>query len=159
MAPQIAGNARTSARTQVVVKFDSIGKIMYEIQLALGDIEEEVPGKGLESGESKAKKFRVSQYFDAWFDFNFPFRPLLAFIGESIEQNGPSVELALPEYYEHEDFITGSIILADEHVTVYFEHSLAYISFSSDDRPSLKLLSDTTKGRKFQHNGYGLEEH
>ncbi len=131
---------------------------MYKIGLALGGIEEGGTGKGVEAGDPERLRFRVRQFFDACFDSKFPFRPMLEFIRNCIERNENAVELVLPEYCEFEDFVTGRIVLADRQIAVYFEHSLAYLSFSSDTRQDLELLIAVTEGQEFQHLGYSLKD-
>lgn len=131
---------------------------MYEIRLAFEEIEEAGPHSGVESDKFDDLKFCVSQHFDACFDFNFPFRPLLLFIRDCIKQQKNAVELILPVYGEFEDFIDGHITLGDRTIAVYFEHSLACLSFASDKREDLETLVAATTGQSFQHVGYGLKD-
>ena len=131
---------------------------MCEIHLAFEEIEENGPGKGIETDWPDECRFRVSQSFEACFDFNFPFRPLLTLIRDCMRMKESHVELVLQEYGEFEDFVTGSFDVASRKIAVYFEHSLAYLSFASDCRQDLELLIETTNGQDFQHEGYGLED-
>ncbi len=132
---------------------------MYEIRLGFGELESDETGKRGDAGNTELSRFRVCQNFDdACFDFNFPFRPLLEFVRDCIETSGTSVELVLPDYYEHEDFVEGRLGLTGRDVWVYFEHSLAYLSFSSYDRQDLNLLKEMTEGKQFRHIGYGLAD-
>ncbi len=131
---------------------------MYEIQLAFEKIEEVSPSKAGESDSFEGLRFCVSQHFVACFDFNFPFRPLLLFIRDCIKQQKNAVELILPAYGEFEDFIDGHITLGDRTIAVYFEHSLACLSFASDKREDLETLVAATTGQSFQHVGYGLKD-
>lgn len=122
---------------------------MYIVRLEYGKIEE---------AESADCQFRVCHYFDACFDFNFPFRPLLAFIRDGMRTKESRVELVLPEYFEYEDFVEGCFDLGDRQIGVYFEHSLAYVSFAADHPECLTLLKETTEGSVFRHDGYGLAD-
>lgn len=122
---------------------------MYEIQLAYGRIEED---------ELSGLRFRLCQYFNAMFDFNFPFRPLLAFISECLQQEGVHSEVKLPDFMEFEDFVEGSITVGSREVVIYFEHSLSCVLFQSNSQEDLNLLLAASQGRMFQHEGYGLDE-
>ena len=122
---------------------------MYEVVLAYERIEED---------ELSELRFHLCHYFDATFDFNFPFRPLLAFIAECLRQKGMNAEVKLPDYMEFEDFVDGSITVGSGEVAIYFEHSLSYISFASNSHEDLNLLAAASQGEKFQHEGYCLTE-
>ncbi len=121
---------------------------MYEVVLASGHIEVD---------RRPELRFYMCHYFDAAFDYNFPFRPLLAFIVECLRQEGVNAEVILPDYFEFEDFIEGSITVGDAEVEIYFEHSLSYISFSSNSQGDLNLLASAWEGKCFEHEGYGLD--
>jgi len=121
---------------------------MYEIVLAYDRIE---------VGELSALRFHLCHYFDASFDFNFPFRPLLEFIAECLRQKGFNAEIKLPDYMEFEDFIEGSIAVGSREVAIYFEHSLSYFSLSSNSQEDLMMMVNASQNERFQHEGYGLD--
>ena len=102
-------------------------------------------------------KFYTGQHFDASYDFNFPFRPLLEFIAECLRQEGMTVDFSLPDYMEFEDFVEGSLRVDGREVAVYFEHSLSYFSLSSNSQEDLMMLVNASQGKVFQHEGYGLD--
>jgi len=102
-------------------------------------------------------KFQTGQYFDALFDFNFPFRPLLEFVAECLRQQGVTVEISLPDYMECEDFVTGYLSVDGREVSIYFEHSLSYFSLASNSQEDLMMLVNASQGKVFQHEGYGLD--
>lgn len=60
---------------------------MYDIVLNYARIEAE---------DSAEAKFHLCLQFDAEFDFNFPFRPLLAFVAECLRRQGVTAEVKLP---------------------------------------------------------------
>lgn len=122
---------------------------MYEVILAFDQIEE----------DDKAElKFRLRQFFDALFDFNFPFRPLIDLLAECVRQTGVPVEVTLPDYDEFEDFVDGSMNVDGSKIRIYFEHSLSFISFEAKTPNGLNRLLTASQGRRFQHEGYGLED-
>ena len=102
-------------------------------------------------------KFYTGQHFDASYDFNFPFRPLLEFIAECLRQEGMTVDFSLPDYMEFEDFVEGSLRVDGREVAVYFEQSLSYFSLSSNSQEDLMMLVNASQGKVFQHEGYGLD--
>ena len=108
--------------------------------------------------KSAEAKFHVCLYFDAMFDFNFPFRPLLAYISDCLQRNGVSTEVKLPAYMEFEDFVTGEFIVGGRQIGIYFEHSLSYVSFSSNSYADLEQIVAASAGKRFQHAGYGLDD-
>jgi len=121
---------------------------MYEVVLAYDRIEED---------ELSELRFHLCHYFDASFDFNFPFRPLLAFIAECLLQKGVNAEVKLPDYMEFEDFVEGSITVGSGEVAIYFEHSLSCFSLSTNSQEDLMMLVNASQGKGFQHKGYGLD--
>ena len=126
-----------------------VGDGMYELIIAFDPIEE----------DHRAEcRFRLSQFFDASFDFNFPFRPLIEFLAECVRQTGVPVEVSLPDYDKFEDFVEGFIRIDGSEVRIYFEHSLSFISFEAKTPDGLNRLLTASQGRRFQHKGYGLED-
>ena len=121
---------------------------MYEVVLAYERIEED---------DLSESEFRMCQYFDALFDFNFPFRRLLAFIAECLRKKCVTAKVRLPDYMELEDFIDGTITVGSGETAVYYEHSLSYLSFASNSQENLKVLVDASQNERFQHEGYGLD--
>lgn len=101
--------------------------------------------------------FHTGQHFDAPFDFNFPFRPLLEFVAECLRQEGVTVDFSLPDYLEFEDFVEGYLRVDGREVAIYFEHSLSYFSLGSKSLEDLMMLVNASQGKVFQHEGYGLD--
>lgn len=122
---------------------------MYQLLLDFDEIDEV---------KSSDVPFHVGLQFEAAFDFNFPFRPLLEFIRARVSEHAGTAELVLPEYIEFEDFIVGELKLPDRTIGVYFEYSLCYLSFSSPRREDLELLVNCSHGLAFHHEGYGLQD-
>ena len=122
---------------------------MYEVVLAFERIEED---------ELSKFRFHMCHYFDAAFDFNFPFRPLLSFLEECLRHEGVNAKVKLPNYLPFEDFVEGSISVGSSAILTYFEHSLSYISFTSNCIEDLNLLVAASQGKRFQHEGYGLSD-
>lgn len=122
---------------------------MYELVLNYDQIE---------ASDSAEIEFHLCLPFDAMFDFNFPFRPLLAFIAECLRRQSVTAEVKLPDYFEFEDFVTGEFIVDGHEIGVYFEHSLSYVSFSSNSTAHLGQLATVSAGKRFQHAGYGLDD-
>ena len=122
---------------------------MYSIVLAFSKIE---CGCGAQS------TLYTGQNFDACFDFNFPFRPLLDFLVECLLQEGVTVDLHLPDYMEFEDFVEGYLRVDGRQVALYFEHSLSYFSLGSISQEDLNMVVNASQGKVFQHEGYGLED-
>ena len=122
---------------------------MYRLVLEYGEIEE---------AKSSDVPFHLCLQFEATFDFNFPFRPLLEYICDCVRKKIRSAELILPEYLEFEDFVEGEMKLPDRSIGIYFEHSLAYLSFSSEHQEDLEFLVSSSGGLALQHPGYGLDD-
>jgi hypothetical protein len=120
---------------------------MYEVVLAYEQIEEV---------DLSELRFEMCHYFDAAFDFNFPFRPLLSFIADCLREESVNVEVKLPDYLEFEDFVEGRMTVGRGQVAIYFEHSLCYILLASNYHDDLIRLASASQGKKFQHEGYGL---
>ena len=121
---------------------------MYEVVLAYERIEED---------DLSELRFHMCHYFDAAFNFNFPFRPLLSFIADCLREENVNVEVNLPDYFEFEDFVEGRITVGGREVAIYFEHSLCYISLASNYHDDLIRLASASLGKTFQHEGYGLD--
>lgn len=121
---------------------------MYSVVLAFSKIER---------GGVAHSKFYTGQDYDACFDFNFPFRPLLDFLAECLRQDGMTVDLDLPDYMEFEDFVEGHLTVDGRRVDVYFEHSLSYLSLGSNSQAELIIVINASQGKVFQHEGYGLD--
>ena len=103
---------------------------MSELSLQYEPIREVAAGRN---------RFELDLHFHTFFfDFNFPFRPLTRIHRRVFaEQRQNRAELVLPGYDEFEDFVTGYLKIDERDVSVYFEHSLAFISFGSNDREDL----------------------
>ncbi len=122
---------------------------MYEVVLSCDGIEEH---------QESEFRFEVCHYCNRLFDFNFPFRPLIEFVAECLRGEGLEVELTLPQYVELEDFVTGNLIMDGRKIAIYFEHSLSFVSFASNSQKDLVMLINASKGKVFQHMGYGLDD-
>jgi hypothetical protein len=74
------------------------------------------------------------------FDYDTPFRDALREVAEvlSPETRG-SVEL--PNYEVGEDFVRGTLRIGGEALRVYYEHSLGYLSLSSERQDALHDVS------------------
>lgn len=75
---------------------------MYKLLLDYHDIDEV---------KSSDVPFHVCLQFDAAFDFNFPFRPLLEFIRARVSEHAGTAKLVLPDYIVFEDFVVGELKL------------------------------------------------
>jgi len=71
------------------------------------------------------------------FDYSIPFRDYLDRI---LARLGEPAALRLPPWQEGEDFIEGTLVWRGRDIHVYFEHSLAYLDFSSPDRTAIEDL-------------------
>jgi hypothetical protein len=67
------------------------------------------------------------------FDFTIPFREALARITELLG-GADEASLVLPPWEEDEDFIEGSLTFGAGTLSVYYEHSLAYLSLGCEQR-------------------------
>ncbi len=124
------------------------GSGMYEIDLTFDQIKDD---------DKSEFRFHLCQYFDAHFDFNFPFSPLVDFFAECVKETGAPVDVTLPDYYEFEDFVEGSMNIDGSEIRIYFEHSLSFISFEAKTPDGLTRLLIASQGQRFQHEGYDLE--
>ena len=73
------------------------------------------------------------------FDYSIPFR---TYLDQVLARLGEGATLRLPPRQEEEDFIEGTLAWQGHAIHVYFEHSLAYLDFSSADRAAIEDLFD-----------------
>ena len=69
------------------------------------------------------------------FNFTTPFRVMLADIADALGQD-PRNDLQLPAYEAGEDFVFGT-----EQLRVYYEHSLSYLTLTSDNEATLREVA------------------
>ena len=65
------------------------------------------------------------------FDQTTPFRTALNDMAAVIGRGSPP-SIQLPEYEADEDFVEGTLRFGDEVLRIYYEHSLSYLSLSTD---------------------------
>jgi hypothetical protein len=73
------------------------------------------------------------------FDYHEPFRAHLEEIACLLGED-PARALALPPYEEYEDFVEGSLKFASHELSIYYEHSLGYLSISHPCRLPLDAV-------------------
>ena len=71
------------------------------------------------------------------FDYTTPFRSILADMAVALSQLVPS-SIQLPAHEEHEDFVEGTLQFGDETLRIYYEHSLSYLTLTSDSEDTLR---------------------
>jgi hypothetical protein len=71
------------------------------------------------------------------FDYTTPFRAMLADIADLLGQH-PRNDLSLPTFAEGEDFVEGTLQFGDAPLRIYYEHSLGYLTLTSDNEATLK---------------------
>ena len=70
------------------------------------------------------------------FDYTTPFRAILADIASVLQDTAPT-DVELPNYQDHEDFVTGTLWFGDKAFRTYYEHSLGYLALTSDREETL----------------------
>ena len=70
------------------------------------------------------------------FDYETPFRAALNEIAETL-----GCDIRLPAYEKSEDFIEGTLHIGVQVLSVYYEHSLGYLSISSDSAEALRQIA------------------
>ena len=75
------------------------------------------------------------------FDHSTPFRDILADIASVLNDETPT-SVELPAYDAGEDKVEGVLHFGDEQVGIYYEHSLSYLSLTSDDASTLNVIAD-----------------
>jgi hypothetical protein len=71
------------------------------------------------------------------FNYTTPFRTMLADIAGALGQDAKT-DLQLPTYEANEDFIEGTLQFGTVPLRIYFEHSLSYLTLTSDNEPALQ---------------------
>lgn len=54
--------------------------------------------------------------------------------------------------------MTEELIVDGRDIGIYYEHSLSYVSFSSNSTADFGKLVTVSAGKRFQHAGYGLDD-
>ncbi len=75
------------------------------------------------------------------FDRSTPFRNMLTDIASVLNDEEPT-SVELPDYHPGEDRVEGVLHFGDEQVGIYYEHSLSYLSLTSDDANTLNVIAD-----------------
>jgi hypothetical protein len=75
------------------------------------------------------------------FDYSTPFREMLTEIATVLNREAPAC-IELPGYEALEDFVEGVLRLGDEEIGIYYEHSLSYLSLTSDNPNTLQKIAD-----------------
>jgi hypothetical protein len=71
------------------------------------------------------------------FDYTTEFRSALNDMTEVLSREVPS-SIQLPDYEDHEDFVEGILHFGGEELRVYYEHSLSYLSLSTNSHDTLR---------------------
>ena len=71
------------------------------------------------------------------FAYTTPFRSILADMAGALSQLAPS-SIQLPAHEEREDFVEGTLQFGDETLRIYYEHSLSYLTLTSDSEDTLR---------------------
>jgi hypothetical protein len=74
------------------------------------------------------------------FDRSTPFRDMLADIASVLNDEAPT-SVELPAYDASEDEVEGVLHFGDEDIGIYYEHSLSYLSLTSDDATTLNMIA------------------
>jgi hypothetical protein len=75
------------------------------------------------------------------FDRSTPFRDMLTDIATVLDKDAPT-SVELPGYDAAEDFVEGVLRFGDEQIGIYYEHSLSYLSLTSDSAMTLNVIAD-----------------
>ena len=75
------------------------------------------------------------------FDHSTPFRDMLTDIATALNQDAPT-SIELPGYRAMEDDVEGVLRFGDEHIGIYYEHSLSYLSLISESAKTLNKIAD-----------------
>jgi len=80
------------------------------------------------------------------FDYGTPFREMLAEIAQALGKDSQD-DLQLPPYEAYEDFVEGVIQFDGTPLGVYYEHSLSYLSLTSDSEAVLYEVANRIQPR------------
>jgi len=75
------------------------------------------------------------------FDYSTPFRAMLAEMASVLADTAPT-RLELPDYEDHEDFVRGTLRFGDQTLPTYYEHSLGYLAFTSNNVNTLQDIAE-----------------
>ena len=75
------------------------------------------------------------------FDYSTPFREMLTDIATVLNQEAPA-SVELPGYDAFEDDVEGVLRFGDHEIGIYYEHSLSYLSLTSDSPNTLHKIAD-----------------
>lgn len=85
----------------------------------------------LELGADPQGGWQLVFYVLDAFDFATPFRAMHSDIAGALGQD-PLIDLQLPAWRPHEDFVEGTLRFGPLLLRVYYEHSLSYLAIMSD---------------------------
>jgi hypothetical protein len=71
------------------------------------------------------------------FDYTTAFRSALSNMTEVLNREVPS-STKLPDHEDHEDFVEGLLHFGGEVLRIYHEHSLSYLSLSTNNDDTLR---------------------
>jgi hypothetical protein len=91
------------------------------------------------------------------FDYSTPFRAILTDIAAVLRDVAPT-EIELPDYRDHEDFVSGMLRFGDEAITTYYEHSLGYLALTSDTADTLQDLFERLRSHVEVTSTQALED-
>lgn len=80
------------------------------------------------------------------FDYTTPFREMLIEIAQALGKE-PQSALQLPAYEGNEDFVEGIFLFNSTPLRVYYEHSLSYLSLTSDNEAVLLEVANRIRSR------------
>ena len=75
------------------------------------------------------------------FDSSTPFREMLSEIAAILNREAP-VSIELPGYDALEDDVEGVLRFGGDELGIYYEHSLSYLSLTSDSPNTLQKIAD-----------------
>jgi hypothetical protein len=82
-------------------------------------------------GRDPQDGWRLAFWMGEAFDYTTPFRTVLNDMAEVLSRGSPS-SIQLPDYEAYEDFVEGTLQFGREVLRVYYEHSLGYLSLSTE---------------------------
>lgn len=73
------------------------------------------------------------------FDYGYSFRQAILQIEQILAKSAPTT-CSLPPREAGEDFVEGELVWGSRSFSIYFEHALGYMSFSSPSLPDVQAL-------------------
>ena len=73
------------------------------------------------------------------FDYGYSFRQAIRQIEQTLAKSAPATH-SLPPEESNEDFIEGELVWGSRTFSIYFEHALGYMSFTSRSLPDVEAL-------------------